>query len=175
MKVLINLTQTVSCTVETFELAQGLIENGVNVSLLLSSHIENYMDWEAIKDKFHKIYYVDGHKSKKDLIKKTLKFILFGRYKIRKAFEGEYFDFLINTMGNYWDPLIPSLINHDQIVTYIHDPIAHSGTKWWIKKLRYYRYKQADQIIVHTKSFIPLITQLYGFDPKTFTMFRIVD
>ena len=163
MKVLINLIQTIACTVETYELAKGLVSNGVEVSLILSDHIENKNDWLESKDLFSKIYFVDTHISKKDFLSKTIKFIVSGRRKIKKFFKGESFDFLINTMGNYWDPFIPSLIRAKEIVTYIHDPIPHSGTKWWIKLIRNKRYKQADQIIVHTKSFIPIVHQLYGF------------
>lgn len=163
MKVLINLIQTVACTVETYELALGLLKNGVNVSLILSEHAENYKEWKAVEDKFDKMYFVDTHTSKKNLIQKSIKFIFSGRRKLKKAFKGEHYDFLINTMGNYWDPLIPGAVKADQIVTYIHDPIAHSGTKWWVKALRKQRYKQADQIVVHTKSFIPLVSELYGF------------
>ena len=163
MKVLINLIQTVSCTVETFELAMGLVENGVDVSLILSAHIENKNDWEREKGRFGKVYYVDTHTSKHDLLNKTIKFIVNGRRQLKKAFKGKYFDYLINTMGNYWDPLIPGAVNVGQIVTYIHDPIAHSGTAKWKTVLRTQRYKQADQIIVHTKSFIPIVNELYGF------------
>lgn len=166
MKVLINLNQTVSCTVETYELALGMLEIGVDVSLILSEHAENINDWKKVENKFHKVCYIDTHTSKKNLIQKTLKFVFNGRRKVKDAFKNEHFDFLINTMGNYWDPLLPSLVNADQIITYIHDPIAHSGTKWWIKLLRNQRYKQADQIIVHTRSFISQITELYGFEPE---------
>jgi len=165
MRILINLIQTVSCTVETFELAMGLVENGQDVSLILSEHVENKDDWEKAKDKFEKIYYVDTHTSKKDLISKTAVFFLFGRKKLRNSFKNECYDYLINTMGNYWDPLIPGVVDADNNVTYIHDPIAHSGTSWWKKILRTQRYKQADQVVVHTKSFIPIVQKLYGF-PK---------
>ena len=163
MKVLINLIQTVSCTVETFELAQGLVNNGVDVSLILSEHIENKNDWEKNRDKFTEIYYVDTHISKKNFIQKTIKFMFDGTRKLVKNFKNKRYDYLINTMGNYWDPWVATSVNVDQIVTYIHDPIAHSGTKWWIQVLRNQRYKQADQIIVHTRSFILLVHELYGF------------
>lgn len=163
MDVLINLMQTVSCNVETYELAMGLVENGVNVSLILSEHIENKSDWIKSAALFKKMYFVDTHTSKKDLISKTIKFLLEGRIAIKKSFKGLHYDYLINTMGNYWDPFIPSLVNANEIVTYIHDPVAHSGTAKWKTILRTNRYKQADQIVVHTRSFIPVVSELYGF------------
>lgn len=166
MDVLINLMQTVSCNVETYELARGLVENDVNVSLILSEHIENKSDWIKSEALFKKMYFVDTHTSKKDLISKTIKFLFEGRTALKKAFNGFHYDYLINTMGNYWDPFIPSLVNADEIVTYIHDPIAHSGTAKWKTILRTSRYKQADQIVVHTKSFIPIVSELYGFSKK---------
>ena len=163
MNVLIVLTQTVSCNVETFELAKGIVEAGADVSLILSEHVDNLKNWVNSKDLFKSIYYVDTHTSKKDFFRKTMKFIFDGRAKIKNAFKNQHFDFLINPMGNYWDVLIPSLVDTDELVYFIHDPVAHSGTPAWIKFLRYYRYKQADQIVVHTKSFIPIVQEIYGF------------
>ena len=43
MHILIVLTQTVSCITETYETAMGLIENGIQVSVILSKNIENYI------------------------------------------------------------------------------------------------------------------------------------
>lgn len=165
IKILINLNQTVAATVETYELALGLLNANAEVSLILSEHAENIKEWEKVSGRFRKICYIDTHTSRKNLIQKTVKFVLSGRKKVRNFFRGEHFDYLINTMGNYWDPLLPALVDANEIVTYIHDPIAHSGTPLYIKILRNFRYKQANQIVVHTKSFIPIVIDKYGF-PK---------
>lgn len=163
MKVLINLMQTVSCTVETYELALGLIENGVDVSLILSKHVENLSEWQKVEDMFSKIHYVDTSTSKKNVIQKTILFLLFEKQKINKTFKEDTFDYLINPMVGLLDTLLFPLIHANQVVTYIHDPIPHSGVRWWLPYLRTYQFKRADQVVVHTKSFIPIVMQRYGY------------
>lgn len=166
VKVLINLMQTVSCTVETYELALGLIENGVDVSLILSKYVENLSEWKKIEDLFSKVYYVDTATSKKNQIQKTILFLLFEEKKIKKMFKGDTFDFLINPMVGYLDTLLFPIIRANQVVTYIHDPIPHSGVRWWLPYLRTYQFKRADQVIVHTKSFIPIVMERYDYSEK---------
>ena len=163
MNVLILLTQTVSCNVETFELAKGMVESGAEVSLILSAHVENLKHWECSKHHFKEIYYIDTHISKKDFFQKTLKFICSGRNKLKHAFKNKHYDVLINPMGNYWDDMISSLIDADEFVYCIHDPIAHSGMPRSGKILEHMLYKRANQVVVHTKSFIPIVQQTYGF------------
>ena len=74
MHILIVLTQKVSCTTETYETVMGLIENGIEVSVILSKNVENYNDWIRLKDKITNIYWIDTHTSKKDLLLKTIIF-----------------------------------------------------------------------------------------------------
>ena len=163
MKVLINLLQTVSCTVETYELALGLVENGVDVSLILSKHVENLSEWKKVENIFSKVYYVDTATSRKNQIQKTIWFFLFEEKKIKRVFREDTYDFLINPMVGYIDTLLFPLIRANQVVTYIHDPIPHSGVRWWLPYLRTYQFKRADQVIVHTKSFIPIVMERYGY------------
>ncbi len=160
MHILVVLTQTVSCITETYETVMGLIENGIQVSVILSKNIENYNNWIESKNKFVKIYWIDTHTSKKDLPLKTIKFLVNRKAILNKINESK-FDFVIDTMVNYWDPFILNGIKSGQKIVYVHDPIAHSGAnklkqKWWEVQ-----YKNADQLIVHTKKFIPIVEQLY--------------
>lgn len=163
MNILILLTHTVSCNVETFELAKGMVESGADVSLILSSHVENLERWESARQDFKEIYYVDTHTSKKNFFQKTAKFIWSGRKKLKRAFKNKHYDFIINTMANYWDVMISSLIDADEIVCFIHDPLSHSGMSLRGKILERCMYKRADQVVVHTKSFIPVVQNKYGF------------
>ena len=50
MHILVVLTQTVSCITETYETVMGLIENGIQVSVILSKNIENYNNWIESKN-----------------------------------------------------------------------------------------------------------------------------
>ena len=43
MHILIVLTQTVSCITETYETVMGLIENGIQVSVILSKNVEKFV------------------------------------------------------------------------------------------------------------------------------------
>ena len=104
MHILIVLTQTVSCITETYETAMGLIENGIQVSVILSKNIENYNDWIKLKDKIANIYWIDTHTSKKDFLLKTINFFRNKKSILDKINESK-FDFVIDTMVNYWDLL----------------------------------------------------------------------
>ena len=107
MHILIVLTQTVSCITETYETAMGLIENGIQVSVILSKNID----------------------------------------KINES----KFDFVIDTMVNYWDLFILNGIRSGKKIVYVHDPIAHSGANKFKQKWWEVQYKNAEQLIVHTE------------------------
>ena len=47
-------------------------------------------------------------------------------------------------------------------IVYVHDPIAHSGANKFKQKWWEVQYKNAEQLIVHTEKFIPIVAQLYG-------------
>lgn len=161
MHILIVLTQTVSCITETYETVMGLIENGIQVSVILSKNIENYNDWIKLKDKIANIYWIDTHTSKKDLLLKTINFFRNKKSIFDKINESK-FDFVIDTMVNYWDLFILNGIRSGKKIVYVHDPIAHSGANKFKQKWWEVQYKNAEQLIVHTEKFIPIVAQLYG-------------
>lgn len=160
MHILILLTQTVSCTTETYETAMGLIENGVQVSMILSRNVENYSNWIESKDKFVNIYWIDTHTSKKDIVLKTMRFILHKNFILNEINKSK-FDYVIDTMVNYWDIFILNGIKSGIKCVYVHDPVAHSGSSQIKQKWCEIRYNRADQLIVHTEEFIPLAAHLY--------------
>ena len=102
MHILIVLTQTNSCITETYETVMGLIENGIKVSIVLSKNVENYYEWISAETKIEKIYWINTHTSKKDLIPKTVFFLRDRKLILDKINEANY-DFVIDTMVNYWD------------------------------------------------------------------------
>ena len=160
MHILIVLTQTVSCITETYETVMGLIENGIQVSVILSKNVENYSDWIRLKDKIANIYWLDTHTSKKDLLLKTIKFIRNKKSFFNRINETK-FDFIIDTMVNYWDLFIFNGVCSGEKIVYVHDPIAHSGANKFKQKWWEVQYKNAEQLIVHTEKFIPIVAQLY--------------
>lgn len=161
MRVLLIFTQTVCGTIEAYEMVLGLLENGVEVSVVLSNKVDNKDDWLKIKCRLQNMYFIDTHSNKFNLFQKTIKFFLH-RKKLIHDINGSSYDFIIDTMVNYWDYFIYSNVNTGKKAIIVHDPIAHSGASVLKQKIWEFQYKKADKLIVHTKKFIQVVNKLYG-------------
>lgn len=162
MNILINfLYKEASGPVFSLEMARGLALNGCNIYAVLSSKISNRSDWEnekLIKD----ICFIDTG-TRDTAIKTTFNFLTHKKTDIKKYFQTIEFDYIIQTFYHPWMEFVNRQINYNKIVTLCHDPILHSGVKkreiWATKRF----INKSDEIVVLTKSYIPLVEKNYKF------------
>lgn len=162
MNVLINfLYKEASGPVFSLEMARGLAQNGCNVYAVLSSKISNRQDWE--NEKLLKgICFIETG-TRKTAISETFKFLTFKKGQIKKFFNSVEFDYVIQTFYHPWAEFVNKQVRYKKVVTLCHDPVLHSG----VKKIEIYltqRFiRNSDEIVVLTRSFIPLVERNYGF------------
>ena len=143
-------------------LAKGLADNGVGVWALLSSRVSNKKAWEA--DPRITCVYIDTILDSKERLSKEIKFSLVERGRVRKAFKGICFDFVIHPMPHRWEKRINRLVNKDKTLVTVHDPVHHSGTSKRIERMQNAFVEMADGVIVLTESFVDSVSSIYGIN-----------
>lgn len=144
----------------TLEMAKGLAANGCNVYVILSNKISNRDVWEK-ESSLKKVHFIDTG-TKQKAIQATIHFLLIEQFKIRKEYKNIHFDYIISTFYHPWASTLLKCFKGKKLVI-CHDPIHHSGVKF-IERLMTTRYiKKADDIIVLTKSFIPIVEKRFKF------------
>lgn len=165
MNILINfLYKEASGPVFSLEMARGLALNGCNVYAVLSSKISNRRDWE--KEPLLKGVCFIETGTRKTAISETVKFLAYKKNEIKRFFDGVTFDYIIQTFYHPWAEFVNKEVKYKRIVTLCHDPVLHSGVKKTEVFLTQRFIKNSDEIVVLTKSFIPLVEKNYGFAPE---------
>lgn len=162
-KVLIDISgRSNSGPVIALELAKAFAENGYEVYAVVAKDALNIKDWlneKSIKE----IYTIKTYTSLKDVILKSIEFQCKEKKLLKKHFKGVKFDFVIKPIFHIWAEGIAAQVEKNKIITICHDPIMHSGENA-LKHILYKRHiKNSDEIVVLTKSFIPIVSQNYGF------------
>lgn len=163
-KVLIDISgRSNSGPVIAIELAKALAQNGCDVYAVVAQDALNLEDWlrnTCLKD----VYIVKTYTSMKDVIPSSIKFQMVEKAKIRAHYKDIIFDYVFKPIFHIWSEGIASQVNAKKIITLCHDPIMHSGESK-IKQMLYKRHvKNSDEIVVLTRSFIPIVCHNYGFD-----------
>ena len=147
----------------TLEMARGLALNGCNIYVILSHKISNRIDWETEK-LFKEVYFIDTG-TRKTAIQASFKFFLKEKFKIKSKYKSLQFDYAISSFYHPWASSVLKCVKAKRI-TICHDPIHHSGVKTLEKILTFHYIKSSDEIIVLTRSFIPLVSKNFGFSEK---------
>lgn len=144
----------------TFEMAKGLASNGCNVYVVLSNKISNRSSWEK-ESTFKKVHFIETG-TRQTAIQATIRFFLVEQFRIRKQYKSIHFDYVISTFYHPWASTLLNCFNGKKIVI-CHDPIHHTGVKLMERLMTTLYIKKADDIIVLTKSFIPIVEQRFKF------------
>lgn len=147
----------------TLEMAKGLAANGYNVYAIVSNKISNKDNWEKEKS-LKEVYFIETG-TRKTAIQSTLKFYFKERFKIRKRYKTIHFEYIISTFYHPWATTLLNCFFGKKVVI-CHDPIHHSGVKFLEKYLTTKYIKSANDIIVLTKSFIPIVEKRFHFLPQ---------
>ena len=147
----------------SLEWAKGLLKNGCDVYAILAQDVMNKDEWNYYLQQDH-IFYIETHKdhNKRDLISKTIRLLFEKRREISMFFSGIEFDFSFHTFYSHWSNIIDDFLNVDRVVSVCHDPIAHSGYKFYMQWLYNHSYKKSDEIIILTKSFKNTVHEQFG-------------
>ena len=73
---------------------------------------------------------------------------------------------IIKPLFHPWADMVTNLYKTAKVITYCHDPIMHSGVSPLAHILYKSHIKHSNEIVVLTKSFIPIVVQKYGFAEK---------
>lgn len=147
----------------TFEMAKGLAANGCNVYVILSSKISNRDKWEK-ELSLKEVHFIETG-NKRTALQATAYFLFIEQFRLKKQFKDIHFDYCISTFYHPWATTLLNCFSGKKVVI-CHDPIHHSGVKW-IERIMTTKYiKMADDIIVLTKSFIPIVEQRFNFSSK---------
>lgn len=145
-----------------YETAKALMEKGIPVIAVLSEKIENLKAWKQLP--IEQLLLIPTYSSAVSFIKNHLQFVLYRKYRIRKALEAYEVRAVYCPMCTFWTGSINSLFPGAKKIVVCHDPVLHAGEKYAlaVKLLGVDRvYRNADEIIVHTKKFIPFMERYY--------------
>ena len=147
----------------SLEWVKGLQSCGCEVYAVISNEVFNLSEWKNVLDDEH-LFFVDTHKdySKVDLLIKTFLLVTQGKKELQSKFGQLEFDFSFHTFYCHWANLIDSFLNVKKVVAVCHDPIAHSGSRFYIQYLFKRHYIKADEIFTLTKSFKQIVHEQFG-------------
>ena len=159
-----NSSSKVSFLVESFffsecgpvlnlDIAKGLQENGVEVCAIIPEQMENLEDWKAAFApeclyvwKAHKNKYIDN---------------LLNNTKIRLKFSKRRFDFAIYPNPVKRNLIVEKFVKIRENIMILHDVIPHSGASEDNTQRVRGLVEQADNIMVMSKLFIPIVEKDY--------------
>ena len=136
------------------DIAKGLQENGVQVCAIIPEQMENLEDWKAAFSpeclyiwKAHKNRYIDN---------------LLNGTKIRFKFLKRSFDFAIYPNPVKRNLIVEKFVKVRENIMILHDVIPHSGASEDNTQRIRELVEQADNIMVMSKQFIPIVEKDYN-------------
>lgn len=161
MKIIINyLGRNNSGPYFSFSIAKALHSIGYCVYPIISKYTTNIEEWREYG--FERLYEVETYQSKEDLISKSIRFEVHEKNKIREYYSDLEIDFVIKTFFHPWANEIDRIFPNARVIAYCHDPILHEGAGFLMKTLYPFFIKNSSDIVVLTKSFIPVVQDKYG-------------
>lgn len=163
MNVLINyLGKSNSGPLIAYEMARGFAKRkDVNVYAILSKSVPNRIQWD--KDElFRKVVYIDTYSNLIEALINSILFLVKGKKILKSAFGGIEFDVVLNPMHHLWSSFVCEVYRSARVVSVCHDPVAHEGERHFETLLTRRLMAMSNDIIVLTRSFIPIVKEKYG-------------
>lgn len=148
----------------TLEMARGLAQNGCEIHALLSSNIANKKDWVNEKA-FKSVTFIETG-TRKTAIQATMAFFFKEKLVLKRKFQNQTFDYIISTFYHPWSTTLFKCFKATKTIVICHDPIHHSGVGLLEKWLTTRYIKAANDIIVLTQSFIPIVEKRFGYSKE---------
>lgn len=131
----------------------------VSAYFIVPSEIENRERLERIGNNVQIIHIGTGNR--KTFIIKSIEFLALNRKKISRKTDGTKFDLYLQIFPHPWGKLIGKLFEYTKSAVICHDPISHTGEKNINRLISEHIYRQAENLVVHTKSFADLANKKY--------------
>lgn len=135
------------------DIARGLQENGVDVCAIIPEQMENLEEWKAVFSpeclyiwKAHKNKYIDN---------------LLNGIKVHFKFRKRRFDFAIYPNPVKRNLIVEKFLKVKENIMILHDVIPHSGVNENATKTVRGVVGQADNIMVMSKQFVPIVEKDY--------------
>lgn len=135
-----------------YEMTRGLLQNGVKTAAIISENIENLEDWKCLG--LDRLVVIPTYSNKISFIKNTFLFSFRQKKQIQKAFKNIKIDAIYCPMICPWTKQINKIFKNIPSYDTVHDPIPHSGEKWYIRLTWYKPTKNTAAIIVLSKKHI---------------------
>lgn len=141
-----------------FEMTHGLLENGADVVAVISSGIDNLDDWKNLPLK--ELIVIDTYSNKFNYVSHTMFFCLDVAKQIKKRLSRYRFSAIYCPMVCPWTKRINELFPSVPAYVTLHDPLPHSGEKWYLKrqKLSF----NTEKLIVLSRQFIEEVEKKYN-------------
>lgn len=149
--------------VDAIETAKALVAKGYKVAAVISRDVENYDEW--LKVPLYRLIVVPTYNNKFEFVYRTLLFKFFTRKQIRKELKNEKIRVVFCPMLTFWTGMINEMIDCDNIIVGIHDPMPHSGDKYAKYNVIFDPDRlcmQAKRIIVHSAKFVEYVEKKYN-------------
>lgn len=145
-----------------YELTKALLEQGFPAAAVLSADIENGKAWKRLP--LEKLILIPTYTSAASFLKNHLQFVLYKKYRIRKALQSYEVTAVCCPMCTFWTDPVSQLFPRARKIVFCHDPVLHAGESYAfaVKLFGVNRaYRHADEIIVHTKKFVAEVETRY--------------
>ena len=161
MKILIEfLWETEAPPVFSYGLAAGLKANGHDVYCILLDRTENREQWLETFGPSH-LYFIPCTIIRNKPISSAIKF-LGSCFGIKQKFGKITFDLTIRTFIHPINSFLFRFIHSNRTADICHDPIPHAGMSPKAAEIYRQQIRNADDVIVLTKAFIPILEEQYG-------------
>ncbi len=148
----------------SYSIGKALKDKGYDVIAIVSKHATNIDAWRNYG--FRKVYEVDTYTSYKDLLLKSMIFLIWESKAIKKQLKREKIGYVINTFFHPWSNIVSSICGNAQNITFCHDPVLHVGVNPIMRLMYPFFIKKGNYVVVLTRKYIDTVEKLYGIDRK---------
>lgn len=144
----------------SYEMTKGLIENGANVYAIIPKTIENIEEWKKLP--LIKLVEIDTYNDSKSFVLGIFRYILKDKWRIKKEFRNASIDTIYIPMLQPWAELVNSIFPKARLITTLHDPIPHSGSRSIMNWLYARVAKKSSDLIILSEIFKKDTSSIYG-------------
>lgn len=148
--------------VYSYEMVKGLLENGVNVSAIISTYSSNIENWRKLP--LRKLVEIPTYRDKKEFLTGTIKFLLYGKFNLKKEFQNDSFDAIYSPFFSCWGHWAINVFSNMPLIYTIHDPILHSGESfinYFMHRFVVKDIKAADKVVILSSAFRKYVSEQY--------------
>lgn len=150
--------------VYAYEMTKGLINNGCDVYAIIPSTIDNRALWEELP--LRKLSVIDTYSNALSFVIGVFRFLFVDSWKIKRQYKNISIDYCYVPMIQPWAELINRLFPKAKKIVTLHDPKPHSGSGRIMNYLYRRVVKQADEVVILSKSFCEYTSKEYGIEPS---------